>query len=203
MGWTNQEMARYVASLFPSYSSVNLGIGLPSLVAEEIPTEKSIMIHSENGVLGVMGRPTKEAVSATLINAGKETISINKGASFFDSSLSFGMIRGGHIDYCVLGAMEVDSEGSLANWMIPGKKLTGMGGAMDLVNGAKSVIIMMSHFTKNGERKLLKETKLPLTGKSVVQEVITNLGHFRPINGKFQIIELAPGVTEADCLLPD
>jgi 3-oxoacid CoA-transferase subunit B len=202
MSWSNEEMAKYVASLFPEYSSVNLGIGLPSLVAQEIPHEKSIMIHSENGVLGVMGRPDKDSVSPTLINAGKETISIKKGASFFDSSLSFGMIRGGHIDYCVLGAMEVDVYGNLANWMIPGKKITGMGGAMDLVNGAKKVIIMMSHFTKSGAPKLLKETHLPLTGKSVVHEIVTNLGHFRPENNQFKIITLAPGVTENQCNLP-
>ena len=129
-----------------------------------------------------------------LINAGKETISIKKGASFFDSSLSFGMIRGGHIDYCVLGGMEVDQQGNLANWMIPGKKVTGMGGAMDLVNGAKEVIVMMKHFNKAGESKLLTKCKLPLTGVNVVHRVVTDYGVFKPLGNKFEVIELADGV---------
>ena len=199
MSWSKNEMASYVAGLFPNNASVNLGIGIPSLVAQFVPLEKNIMIHSENGVLGVEGRPTNQTVSPTLINAGKETIAIRKGASYFDSSLSFGMIRGGHIDYCVLGAMEVDVEGNLANWMIPGKKLTGMGGAMDLVNGAKKVIILMGHFNKNGDKKLVKKTALPLTGKSVVHEVVTELGHFKPNGKSFDILKLAPGINEIDC----
>lgn len=202
MALNKMEMASYVASLFPENASVNLGIGLPSLVAEKIDPTKNIMIHSENGVLGVSGRPNKDTVSPTLINAGKETIKIKNGSSFFDSSLSFGMIRGGHIDFCVLGGMEVDSEGNLDNWMIPGKKITGMGGAMDLVNGAKTVIIMMTHFNKDGETKLKKLTNLPFTGVNVVNEVITELGHFRPIKGKFEIIKLFGNVTEEDCKLP-
>ncbi|MAF78537.1 MAG: succinyl-CoA--3-ketoacid-CoA transferase [Halobacteriovoraceae bacterium] len=202
MSWTKDEMAKYVATLLEKGSSVNLGIGLPSLVAENIDPSKEIMIHSENGVLGVSGRPSKKDVSPTLINAGKETISINQAASYFDSSLSFGMIRGGHIDYCILGAMEVDCERNLANWMIPGKKVTGMGGAMDLVNGAKNIIVMMNHFNKSGDPKLLKTTALPLTGKNVVDDVITDLGHFRPNGTSFEIIKLAPGVTEEDCKLP-
>ena len=139
MSWTKAEMAQYTATLFEQGSSVNLGIGLPSYVAENLDPAQQIMIHSENGVIGVAGRPSEDEVSPTLINAGKETISINKAASFFDSSMSFGMIRGGHIDYCVLGGMEVDTQRNLANWMIPGKKVTGMGGAMDLVNGAKNI----------------------------------------------------------------
>ena len=148
MSWDKKQMADKVIELFTDNASVNLGIGLPTLIAERIPKEKQIMIHSENGVFGVSGRPTKETLSPTLINAGKETIAIDKGSSFFDSSLSFGMIRGGHIDFCVLGGMQVDTEGSLANWMIPGQKVTGMGGAMDLVNGAKNLIVMMTHFLK-------------------------------------------------------
>lgn len=195
MPWTNQEMADQVASLFPLGCSVNLGIGLPTLVAQRIPKEKNIMIHSENGVLGVGGPPAKASVSATLINAGKETISIVKGASFFDSSLSFGMIRGGHIDFCVLGAMEVDTQRNLANWMIPGKKITGMGGAMDLVNGAKCIIIMMNHTNKVGEAKLLPQCTLPLTGASVVDLVVTELGVFKPLSGKFHVQKLAPQMT--------
>ncbi|MEC7275532.1 MAG: 3-oxoacid CoA-transferase subunit B [Bdellovibrionota bacterium] len=203
MSWTKEEMAQRVAELFPKNVSVNLGIGLPSMVASFIKEEDGIMIHSENGVLGVSGKPKEEEVSPTLINAGKQTITIKAGASFFDSALSFGMIRGGHIDYCVLGAMEVDAEGNLANWMIPGKKVTGMGGAMDLVNGAKNVVIMMSHFTKTGEAKLLKKTNLPLTGMKCVHEIITELGHFRPNGESFDIIKLAPEVTEKDCALPN
>lgn len=198
MSWTNEQMADEIITLIPRGSSVNLGIGMPTMIAERVKEENLIMIHSENGVLGVKGRPQKDQVSATLINAGKETISIKPGASFFDSSLSFGMIRGGHIDFCVLGGMEVDSYGSLANWMIPGKKVTGMGGAMDLVNGAKTLIVMMNHKNKEGKAKLLKTCELPLTGKNVVNLVITELGLFRPMNGKFEIIKLAPGVSTTE-----
>jgi len=156
------------------------------------------MIHSENGVLGVEGRPTHETISPTLINAGKESISVQSGVSYFDSATSFGMIRGGHIDYCVLGGMQVDVEGSLANWMIPGKKVAGMGGAMDLVNGAKQVIVMLGHFSKNGTCKLLKQCDLPLTGMRVVTTVVTNLGIFRPTGKQFQIEKLAGGVSIDD-----
>lgn len=202
MSWTNQEMADKVISHIDAGSSVNLGIGLPTLIAQQVPASMKLMIHSENGVLGVSGRPTKETLSPTLINAGKETIAIADGASFFDSALSFGMIRGGHIDYSILGGMEVDVEGSLANWMVPGKKITGMGGAMDLVNGSKNVIIMMSHYSKDGASKLVKKCTLPLTGVSVVDLVVTEQGIFRP-NGKgFEIVELAPGVEEKDLKLP-
>lgn len=198
MAWTNEQMADEVISLLPDESSVNLGIGLPTLIAERISPHKNIMIHSENGVLGVEGRPDKKTVSATLINAGKETISIKKGHSFFDSALSFGMIRGGHIDFCVLGGMEADGDRNLANWMIPGKKITGMGGAMDLVNGAKTVIIMMAHKNKEGVSKLVEKCTLPLTGMQVVDLVVTELGIFKPGHGQFTICKLAPGVTPLD-----
>lgn len=198
MAWTNIEMADEVINFFKPHTSVNLGIGMPTVIAERLPQDLEIMIHSENGLLGVSGRPTKETVSPTLINAGKETVKIKKGASFFDSSLSFGMIRGGHIDYCVLGGMEVDAQRNLANWMIPGKKVTGMGGAMDLVNGSKQVIVMMSHASKTGEAKLLFECSLPLTGKNVVDLVITELGIFKPNGKAFEIIKLAPGVSRSD-----
>ncbi len=201
MSWTNEEMADVVISFFKPHTSVNLGIGMPTVIAQRMPKEMNIMIHSENGVLGVSGRPKKDEVSPTLINAGKETISIGPGASFFDSSLSFGMIRGGHIDYCVLGGMEVDAERNLANWMVPGKKVTGMGGAMDLVNGSKQVIIMMNHFSKDGAAKLLKRCSLPLTGKDVVDLVVTELGVFKPNGKMFEIIKLAPGVTPEACKL--
>jgi 3-oxoacid CoA-transferase subunit B len=171
---------------------------MPTIVAERIPDSLNIMIHSENGVLGVKGRPNLTNVSPTLINAGKETIAIKHGASFFDSALSFGMIRGGHIDYCVLGGMEVDAEKNLANWMIPGKKITGMGGAMDLVNGSKQVLIMMNHFSKDGQTKLLSRCTLPLTGKNVVDIVVTEMGVFRPNGKKFEIIKIADGHSKLD-----
>ena len=198
MAWTKFEMADQIIEMLEPDSSLNLGIGMPTLVAERIPAKKSIWIHSENGVLGVSGRPTRETVSPTLINAGKETISIRKGASFFDSSLSFGMIRGGHIDVCILGGMEVDAEGSLANWMIPGKKVTGMGGAMDLVHGAKKVIVMLTHFSKSGKVKLLPQCKLPLTGKNVVHTVVSDFGIFEPTGTQFRVVKLADGVSDSD-----
>lgn len=198
MGWTNEEMADEVIQFFKPHTSVNLGIGMPTIIAQRMPKDLNIMIHSENGVLGVSGRPKTNEVSPTLINAGKETIAIGAGASFFDSSLSFGMIRGGHIDYCVLGGMEVDAKRSLANWMVPGKKVTGMGGAMDLVNGSKQVIIMMNHFSKDGSAKLLPECVLPLTGKEVVDIVVTEMGVFKPTGTGFKIIKLASGVALAD-----
>jgi 3-oxoacid CoA-transferase subunit B len=199
MAWTNEQMADAVISFFKPHTSVNLGIGMPTVIAQRMPKDLHIMIHSENGVLGVSGRPSKSTVSPTLINAGKETISIGAGASYFDSSLSFGMIRGGHIDYCVLGGMEVDSERNLANWMVPGKKVTGMGGAMDLVNGSKQVIIMMNHFSKDGSPKLLKRCTLPLTGKDVVDLVVTEMGVFKPTGKGFKVIQLAIGVSLDDC----
>ncbi len=198
MAWTNIEMADEVIKFFKPYSSVNLGIGMPTVIAERIPSDLNIMIHSENGVMGVSGRPKKENVSPTLINAGKETIAVKAGASFFDSSLSFGMIRGGHIDYCVLGGMEVDAKRNLANWMVPGKKVTGMGGAMDLVNGSKQVIIMMNHFSKDGVAKLLPLCKLPFTGLDVVDLVVTEMGIFKPNGKAFEIIKLADGVEKED-----
>ncbi|MDO9181410.1 MAG: 3-oxoacid CoA-transferase subunit B [Bacteriovorax sp.] len=198
MAWTNTEMADEVILFFKPNTSVNLGIGMPTAVAERIPDELNIMIHSENGVLGVSGRPSKNTVSATLINAGKETIAIKNGASYFDSSMSFGMIRGGHIDYCVLGGMEVDAARNLANWMVPGKKVTGMGGAMDLVNGSKQVIIMMTHFSKDGVAKLLARCQLPFTGLDVVDIVVTELGVFKPNGSKFKILKLANGVLMSD-----
>lgn len=201
-GWSKNEMADEVITMLEDGSSLNLGIGIPTLVAERIPSSKNIWIHSENGVLGVSGRPTPETVSATLINAGKETITVRSGASFFDSSTSFGMIRGGHIDVCILGGMQVDAEGSLANWMIPGKKVTGMGGAMDLVHGAKSIIVMLTHFSKRGDEKLLHRCTLPLTGKNVVSKVVTDLGIFTPMGESFRVEKIAPGVSEEDLKLP-
>lgn len=191
-------MADEIIALLAPGCSVNLGIGIPTLIAERMPPEKHVYIHSENGVLGVSGRPTRASVSPTLINAGKETISIGPGASFFDSATSFGMIRGGHIDNSVLGGMEVDVAGNLANWMIPGKKVTGMGGAMDLVHGAKRVIVMMTHFSKSGQCKLMRRCELPLTGEKVVHLVVSELGMFEPDGQCFRMIKLAPGVSPAD-----
>jgi 3-oxoacid CoA-transferase subunit B len=197
-GWSKEAMADEIIALLEPGSSLNLGIGLPTLIAERMPQAKQVFIHSENGVLGVSGRPTRQTVSPTLINAGKETISVQFGASYFDSALSFGMIRGGHIDNSVLGGMEVDVEGNLANWMIPGKKVTGMGGAMDLVHGAKRVIVMMSHFSKSGQCKLMERCSLPLTGENVVNLVITELGIFEPTGKSFRVVKMAPGVTPDD-----
>jgi 3-oxoacid CoA-transferase subunit B len=194
--WSKTEMVDEVVAMLDDGSSLNLGIGIPTLVAQRIPANKNIWIHSENGVLGVSGRPTRETVSPTLINAGKETISVKAGASYFDSATSFGMIRGGHIDVCVLGGMQVDAEGSLANWMIPGKKVTGMGGAMDLVQGAKMIIVMLTHFSKKGEVKLLHRCTLPLTGKNVVHKIVTDYGVFTPTGDSFRVDKLAPDVTQ-------
>jgi 3-oxoacid CoA-transferase subunit B len=194
--WSKTEMVDEVVAMLADGSSLNLGIGIPTLVAERIPASKNIWIHSENGVLGVSGRPTKTTVSPTLINAGKETISVKHGASYFDSATSFGMIRGGHIDVCILGGMQVDAEGSLANWMIPGKKVTGMGGAMDLVHGAKLIIVMLTHFSKKGDVKLLHRCTLPLTGKNVVHKIVTDLGIFTPTGDTFRVEKLAPGVNQ-------
>lgn len=202
MSWSKEQMADEVIGLFKKNSTVNLGIGFPSLVADRLPPDLNIMIQSENGILGVGERPTKRTVSPTLINAGKETITSVSGASFFDSALSFGMIRGGHIDYSVLGGMEVDISGNLANWMVPGSKITGMGGAMDLVNGSKNIIIMMTHFTKSGECKLKKSCGLPLTGINVVDLVVTEMGIFKPNKINFEVIKLAPGSSLEDLKLP-
>lgn len=194
-GWSKPQMADEIIAMLEPGCSLNLGIGMPTLIAERMPADMNVMIHSENGVLGVSGRPTEESVSATLINAGKETIAVGDGASYFDSATSFGMIRGGHIDFSVLGGMEVDAQGSLANWMIPGKKVTGMGGAMDLVNGSRNIIVMLTHFTKKGKCKLKKVCDLPLTGKGVVTTIVSNLGIFQPTGTQFRIVKLADGWT--------
>ena len=187
--WTSQEMASEVLGLIPNKSTVNLGIGLPSLIAD-IYTDKELVLHSENGVLGVSGRPKKGTASHQIINAAKETIGICDGASFFDSSVSFSMIRGGHIDVAVLGGMQVDVNGSLANWKVPGRKITGMGGAMDLVYGPKTVIVMMSHLNKDNE-KLVDKCTLPITGKNCVDFIVTEQGVFAPKSKKFKIIKLS------------
>lgn len=202
-GWSKEQMADEIIRMLADGSSLNLGIGMPTLIAERMPEEKGVYIHSENGVLGVKGRPTAETISPTLINAGKESISVRRGVSYFDRATSFGIIRGGHLDCCVLGGMQVDVEGNLANWMIPGKKITGMGGAMDLVHGAKEIIVMLTHFSKSGECKLMRRCDLPLTGMSVVTKVVTNLGIFRPTGATFKVEKLAADICRSELGLDD
>ncbi|ELP0365281.1 3-oxoacid CoA-transferase subunit B [Campylobacter upsaliensis] len=178
---------------------INLGIGIPTLIADEIEKlNLKVFLQSENGLLGIGAYPTKEQVDADLINAGKETVIAVKGASFFDSAESFAMIRGGHIDLAILGGMEVSQNGDLANYMIPGKLVKGMGGAMDLVSGAKKIIVVMEHTNKHGETKLKKECTLPLTGKAVVHKLITELGVFEFEGGEMFLVELMQGVSLED-----
>jgi 3-oxoacid CoA-transferase subunit B len=189
-------MAELVAELINDGQSVNLGIGMPTTVADFLE-HRPVMLHSENGLLGMGPYPYEHQVNAQIINAGKETTTIKPGGSTFDSTMSFGMIRGGHIDVAVLGAMQVSASGDLANWQVPGKKVTGMGGAMDLAAGAKKLIIMMQHFDRSGEEKLVAECSLPLTARACVNLVVTDLGLFKlnPQDCVFEILKLAPGIT--------
>ncbi|NWG91244.1 MAG: CoA transferase subunit B [Parvularculaceae bacterium] len=199
MPWDRNQLAQRAAKELRDGFYVNLGIGIPTLVANYIPKGVSITLQSENGMLGMGPFPYEDEVDADLINAGKQTITELLGASYFSSADSFGMIRGGHIDLSILGAMEVSEKGDLANWMVPGKMVKGMGGAMDLVAGVKRVVVVMDHASKAGEPKLLKQCALPLTGKAVVDLVITNLGVFEVKRGEgMTLIELAEGVTLDD-----
>jgi 3-oxoacid CoA-transferase subunit B len=195
MALNKDQIAQRIAKELKDGFYVNLGIGIPTLVANYVPKDIEIMLQSENGLLGMGEFPTEENVDADLINAGKQTVTCAKGAAFFDSADSFAMIRGGHVDLTVLGAFEVDQSGNIASWMIPGKLVKGMGGAMDLVAGAENIIVAMTHANKHGVSKILKKCSLPLTGVQCVKKIVSDLAVLELIDGKFHLLERAPGVS--------
>ncbi|AZQ12112.1 CoA transferase subunit B [Shewanella khirikhana] len=195
MALSREQLAQRVAQELKDGYYVNLGIGIPTLVANYIPEGMEVMLQSENGLLGMGPFPTEDEVDPDLINAGKQTVTMATGAALFDSAESFAMIRGGHVDLTVLGAFEVDTQGNIASYMIPGKLIKGMGGAMDLVAGADNIIVTMTHASKQGESKLLTQCSLPLTGKGCIKKVLTDLAFIEIKDGKFHLLERAPGVS--------